>query len=90
MTKVICNQCGKEITLQQKKNAEYYALTIPLHDEQKMMTIDFHRLCLDKALVNLMKDFKVLPEKEDMPLYDCPECRAARGEFDDEDYEDYK
>jgi hypothetical protein len=84
LTKIICNQCGKEITSQQRANKECYNLTIPLYEEDKIINIDFHRACLDKALFNMMKEFKVMPEKEDIPLCDCPDCRAERGEFDDD------
>lgn len=92
MTKTICNQCGKEVTTQQKKNGECYNLKVPIPEETKVMVIDidFHRACLDKALFNMMSEFKVMPEKEEMPLCNCPECRAERGEINYNDFNEYE
>lgn len=89
MTKIICNQCGKEI----KKSGvafECYTLTVPIYSENKSITIDMHQHCLDKALFNMMSEFKLMPEKEDLlSSCNCPECRAEREEygFDEDDEE---
>jgi hypothetical protein len=91
MIKVFCNQCGKEIGL--KENRQTFDLTFGYGSDfdGKTIHIDLHEGCLDSALYNMMKDFKLQAELEDgfSDSYcdgNCENCDDGSDNFDRDIY----
>ena len=88
MLKLICNQCGKEITKQEIKNNESYMLQLPIPEDSitTVYKMDFHRPCLDIALCNMFDKLKILPDKDEYTHHDrdgnCDEYEDCEDDYD--------
>ena len=73
MINIICNQCGESI----RRNESYQSLDFKFgygsEYDGKLIHIDIHDSCMDKALYNLMRDFVIKPELEDYLSSSCSE-----------------
>jgi hypothetical protein len=65
LTKIICNQCGKEISINEPIQCLDLNFEYDSEYDGKVIHIDLHESCADKAFYNMIKEFEVKPELED-------------------------